>query len=101
MHNSIAKKRFSTELIRKWRFYTFVRKMSRKKLELMYKNLHLSYLQMANDVFGEEEGENKNSSVVKEFERFSSDVGMFQNEDYTMLESEKYHAEIKKKYIFN
>ena len=26
-----------------------------KKMQLMYKNLHLSYLQLANDVFGDED----------------------------------------------
>ena len=53
MHKKIAQQRFYRELIRKWRFAAFAKKMARKKLELMYKNLHASYLQMADEFFGE------------------------------------------------
>ena len=53
--------------------------MARKKLELMYKNLHASYLQMADEIFGDEN--NINPSVFKEFERFGTNVGMFTGQE--------------------
>ena len=46
MHKGISERRFIREIIRKWRFATFVKVMAKRKLELMYKNLHVSYLQM-------------------------------------------------------
>jgi hypothetical protein len=99
MHKSIARQRFIRELIRKWRFITFVKKMSRRKLELMYKSLHISYLQMANEVFGDDDG-TSNPSIIKEFERFGAGIGMFTNEDPTNIEEEKYCKGVSKKYHF-
>ena len=52
MHKKISKLRFIRKLIRKWSFYSFVHKMARRKMEKMYKNLHVSYLQMVDEVFG-------------------------------------------------
>ena len=100
MHQNVAKNRFLRELIRKWRFAAFVKKMARKKLELMYKNLHYSYLQMANEVFGDED--EMNPSVIKEFERFGSNLGMFSAEEPSMNEemSKKYYTTVQKKYVF-
>ena len=98
MHKNVAKQRFMREIIRKWRFSAFVKKMARRKLELMYKNLHLSYLQMANEVFGDEDS--VNHSIIKEFERFGNGIGMFSNADPNNLDEEKYCKGVSKKYIF-
>ena len=94
-----AKSRWIRQLIRKWRFVNVMKKMAKKKMELMYKNLHVSYLEMVNTIFSD--SEKLNPSVVKEFERFGYGVGMFVNEDpYTPRES-KNCLEIKKQYIFH
>ena len=100
MHKSIAEQRFYRELIRKWRFISFTKKMARKKLELMYKNLHASYLQMADEIFGDDN--NVNPSVFKEFERFGSNVGMFTGQEPEVDEeiSKKYYTTVDKKYVF-
>ena len=98
MHKNVAKQRFMREIIRKWRFSAFVKKMARRKLELMYKNLHLSYLQMANEVFGDEDS--VNPSIIKEFERFGNGIGMFSNAEPNNLDEEKYCKGVSKKYIF-
>ena len=99
MHKKIAKQRFYRELIRKWRFAAFAKKMAKKKLELMYKNLHASYLQMADEFFGEDTG---NPSVIKEFEMFGNNVGMFTGENPQLGEelNKKYYSNVEKKYIF-
>ena len=99
MHRKIAKQRFFRELIRKWRFAAFAKKMAKRKLELMYKNLHASYLQMADEFFGEDSG---NPSVIKEFEMFGNNVGMFTGENPQVGEelNKKYYANVEKKYIF-
>ena len=99
MHKRIAKHRFYRELIRKWRFAAFAKKMAKKKLELMYKNLHASYLQMADEFFGEDNG---NPSVIKEFEMFGNNVGMFTAENPQIGEelNKRYYANVEKKYIF-
>ena len=101
MHKGISKKRFIRELLRKWRFISFVKKITKKKLELMYKNLHISYLQMANEIFGEENYNTNNSSVIKEFERFGNDIGLFENENYIISQESFFCRKIKKKYIFD
>ena len=78
---------------------TFAKKMARKKMELMYKNLHSSYMQMANEFFGED---NVNPSVIKEFEMFGNNVGMFTGENPQVGEeiNKKYYANVEKKYSF-
>ena len=49
-HKNIAKDRWILRIIKKWRFLTFVKKMAMKKMELMYKDLHVTYLEMADSV---------------------------------------------------
>jgi hypothetical protein len=99
MHKRIARQRFYREMIRKWRFATFAKKMTKKKLELMYKNLHASYLQMADEFFGEDGG---TPSVIQEFEKFGNNVGMFAGENPQVGEeiNKRYYSNVEKKYIF-
>ena len=99
MHANISNQRYYRELIRKWRFITFSKKMTRKKLELMYKNLHASYLQMADEIFGEDK---LNPSLFKEFERFGANIGMFTGQEPNIDEelNKKYYTDVNKKYIF-
>ena len=99
MHINIASQRYYRELIRKWRFITFSKKMTRKKLELMYKNLHASYLQMADEIFGEDQF---NPSVFKEFERFGANIGMFTGQEPAVDEelNKKYYSTVDKRYVF-
>ena len=98
MHKTIAYQRFIRELVRKWRFSAFVQNISRRKLEHMYKNLHVSYLQMANELFGEKG--TKNASVIKEFERIVTKMGVFTNEDYNTVNEENFCEKITKRYVF-
>ena len=98
MHKAIAYQRYIRELIRKWRFSAFIQNISRRKLELLYKNLHVSYLQMANEMFGDKG--DKNASVVKEFERLATRMGIFTNEDYNNPNEENFCEKINKKYVF-
>ena len=50
------------KIIRRWRFVSFVSNLTKKKLELIYNNLHVSYLDIANEVFNTE-----NDIALKEF----------------------------------
>ena len=65
----------------------------------MYKNLHASYLQMADEFFGDD---SVNPSVIKEFEMFGNNVGMFTGENPQIGEemSKKYYSNVEKKYSF-
>ena len=94
----MAKSRWIRQIIRKWRFITFMKNMARKKMELMYKNLHVSYLEMVNSIFSDEE--KINPSVIKEFERFGYGVGMFVNEDPYNPQEVKMCPGVKKLYNF-
>ena len=96
----LAKCRWIRHLLRKWRFVSFVRKMTREKMELMYKNLHVSYLEMVNSIFSNEE--KNNPGVAKEFERFGNGIGMFINEDpynNSMFDGQSCLG-VKKQYLF-
>ena len=77
-----------------------MKNMSKRKLELMYKNVHCSYIEMANDMFGDED--EFNPSMMKEFERFGGGVGVFTcddiDEDGDM--KKKYYEIMTKKYNF-
>ena len=96
----IAKNRWMRQIIRKWRFISFIKKMTREKMELMYKNMHSSYLEMVDSIFSDEE--TKNPGVAKEFERFGNDLGMFINEDpyYDYILDGKICLGVKKQYLF-
>ena len=84
MHKKIAQQRIYRELIRKWRFAALAKKITRKKLELMNKNLHASYLQTADEFFGDD------------------NVGMFIGENPQVGEDmgKKYYSNVEKKYSF-
>ena len=99
MHKKISSQRFFREMIRKWRFITFTKKMARRKLELMYKNLHASYMQMADEIFGDDE---VNPSVIKQFEIFGNNVGMFTGQDAEVSEDlkKKFYTTVDKRYVF-
>ena len=66
--------------------------MAKKKLELIYKILHALYLQMADEFFGEDNG---NPSMIKEFEMFGNNLGMF------IAENPQIGKEINKRYYAN
>ena len=93
MHKSIAEQRFFRELLRKWRFDSFVKQMARKKLNKMYNNFCVSYLQMASEVFGEED---TNPSILMELDRFNSNIYSDESND-----EKKYVKKVEKKYVFN
>ena len=56
---------FIIKIIRKWRFMCYISKITKKKLELMYNNLHVSYLDIANEVFNAQ-----NNITFKELKSF-------------------------------
>ena len=62
VNKEIAEKRWIRVLLRKWRFISFSKNISKKKMAFLYKHLHVNYLEMVNDVFGEEE--QANPSVI-------------------------------------
>jgi hypothetical protein len=98
VNQEIADKRWLRALLRKWRFLSFSRNISKKKMSILYKNFHINYLEMVNDVFGEEK--NENPSVIKEFERFGSNVGMWENEHPDFVEESKYCQNVRKNFKF-
>ena len=95
----MSNQRILRELIRKWRFIACKKKMARRKLELMYKNLHASYMQMADEIFGDDE---VNPSVIKQFEMFGNNVGMFTAQEPEVGEElkKKYYTSVDKRYVF-
>jgi hypothetical protein len=95
----ISEKRWIRVLIRKWRFISFSKNISKKKMAFLYKHLHVNYLEMVNDVFGEEE--KANPSVIKEFERFGANVGMWENEHPDFVEESNFCKNVQKRFSFH
>ena len=93
----LAEDKWIRAIIRKWRFITFSKIMSKRKLEYLYKHFQVNYLEMANNVFGEAES---NPSVIKEFERFGSNMGIWENESKGFGEGTKFSKTMKKKLSF-
>ena len=99
MERDLAKERFLRQLIRRWRYIAFSKKLALNKMKTIYKNLHMTYLEMANCLFGDEGQEE--ASVTKEFERFATSVGMWENEKPNEKSEEKYVKTIKTQYVFD
>ena len=95
INSQISTDRWIRQIIRRWRFIAFVKLMSKRKLELMYKNLHVGYLEIINSLFN---NESQFPSIIKEFENFGSNVGMYKNSDILNKEKDLYQR-VKRKYI--
>ena len=100
MFKGIAKNRFLREIIRKWRFISFVKIMAKKKLELMYKDLHVSYLQLANEFFDEESNIN-GLTIIKEFEEFNNGIGAWNGENPKRIPEASFCKKVNRKYVFD
>ena len=96
INSQISTDRWIRQLLRRWRFISFVKNVSKKKLELMYKNLHVGYLEIINALFN---NESQFPSMMKEFENFGADIGMYKNSDYYINKEKDLYQKVKKKYI--
>ena len=101
LYKNVLKYNLIREFIRKWRYITFKHKLLQKKKKKILQNLQNSYLIMAENIFGDKN--NKNPSILKEFERFGSNIGMFNSENTENLNkiNKKYFKNVTKKYLFN
>ena len=97
-HRRISKDRWLQNIIRRWRFITFVKKMAMKKMELMYKDLHVTYLEMADTVL------NEDSPMGPYDRRFIPDMNkdkyLQKFRDPYLVKGAKPYEGIKKQYMF-
>ena len=91
----LSKDRWIRQLLRKWRFISFSKNVSKRKLELMYQNLHLGYLEIINYLFN---NQSQYPSMMKEFENFGEDIGMFEKSDNHIKREKELYQKVKKKY---
>ena len=66
----------------------------------MYKDLHVSYLQMANEFFGEEDNINSRT-LIKEFEEFGNGIGIWGNENPKRIPEASFCQKVNRKYVFD
>ena len=99
MQREISSEKYFREIIRRWRYITFSKKLALNKMKTIYKNLHMTYLEMANCLFGD--GGQTEPSVIKEFERFGTSVGMWENEKPGEKTEEKFVKYSKTSYTFD
>ena len=94
-HRNIAKDRWILKIIKRWRFVTFVKKMAQKKMELMYKDLHVTYLEMADSVL------KSNPSLEARFlPDVNFDENLFNFNDPYLIKGSNAYKGIKKQYVF-
>ena len=96
INSQISTDRYIRQLLRRWRFISFVKNVSKKKLELMYKNLHVGYLEIINSLFSKE---CQFSNMIKDFENYGKEIGMYKNADYYNNREKELYQIVKKKYI--
>jgi hypothetical protein len=97
-HKKIAKDRWLLKLIKRWRFITFVKKMAMKKMELMYKDLHVTYLEMADSVLNEGSPLGPYGSRI--MSEMNSDRYLFDFNDPYLIKGSKAYKGMKKQYVF-
>ena len=87
--------------MRKWLYMSFMRRLGKRKLEMMYQNLQRSYLQMANEVYGEtdESEENSQLSLVEEIVKFEGAMDV--KKEAFEQDKAKYYNKVLKIYYFN
>jgi hypothetical protein len=97
MHKDIAKTRYIKHLIKKWRFAAYLAKMSKQRIDLVYTKLHNIYLNMTSELL-----ESQQMSLLKDFETFSQDAGLFEGDDSSYIDQirNKYVKDVKKRYYF-
>jgi hypothetical protein len=67
-------------------------------MQVVYKNLHISYLQIIDEIFGDQQ--KKEPSVIKEFQKLCGKMGTFINENYNNPPENNFCNNISKKYSF-
>ena len=92
LHKNIARDRWLLKIIRKWRFITFLRIMTTKKMELMYKDLHVTYLEMADSILNEE-------NKMRELPDYN-EKHIYNFKDPYLLKGAKLYKNVKKQYVF-
>ena len=97
-HRKIAKDRWLLRLIKKWRFITFVKKMAMKKMELMYKDLHVNYLEMADTVL--KDGSPLGPNGANFLHDINKDKYIYDFYDPYLVKGAKPYRAIKKQYVF-
>ena len=97
-HRNIKDDRWILRLIKKWRFITFVKKMAMKKMELIYKDLHVTYLEMADNVL------NEGAPLGPYGSRFLPDIKidkyLYEFEDPLLKKGSDIYKGVKKQYVF-
>ena len=99
LQREVSHEKYFRQIIRRWRYITFKHKLTLNKMKSMYKNFHTTYLEMINGIFGSED--QTEPSVMKEFERFATDVGMWENEKPGEKVEEKFVKYSKTTYTFD
>jgi hypothetical protein len=97
-HRNIKDDRWLLKLIKKWRFITFVKKMALKKMELIYKDLHVTYLEMADNVL------NEGAPLGPYGSRFLPDINidkyLYDFNDPLLMKGSDAYKGVKKQYVF-
>ena len=93
-HRKISKDRWILKIIKRWRFITFVKKMAQKKMELMYKDLHVNYLEIAENVL-------KDTYLESRFlPDINADKYLFNFNDPYLIKGSNAYKGFKKQYVF-
>ena len=75
-----------------------IKKIAMNKIATMYKVFHATYLELITSIFGDDFND---PSVIKQFEKFGINIGMWENIKPNEKEEKKYTKSIKTQYVFD
>ena len=99
-HKKILNDRWLLNLIRKWRFITFVKRMAMKKMELMYKDLHVTYLEMADSILKEDNPLGPYDKIFMPDHKEDKNKFLFNFNDPLLLNGSKPYKGSKRQFVF-
>ena len=99
-HKKILNDRWLLNLIKKWRFITFVKKMAMKKMELMYKDLHVTYLEMADTILKEDHPLGPYDKLFMPDHKEDKNRFLFNFNDPLLLKGAKPYKGARRQFVF-
>ena len=97
MERSILDLKIQKKFIRRWHYKVTIKNVAREKMMKLYQNMHLQFLNMATDMFGEE-----GNGVFDQMNQLTDKFGSFTADDKSSeFYKNKFNKnKVKKRYVF-
>jgi len=97
MDKKISEFRKAKKYLRKWNYMVTIKNVARDKMMKLYQNMHLQFLNMASDMFGDE-----GNGIFNEMNNITEKFGAFTSDSHApTFYKKKFCKEVKQKYRFD